>query len=116
VCSILKPEEELIDGYTIKSVIDRCYKITQIAESHGYVETRHEKGYVIVTGEYIYLNFDRYRRIPGHIDLKNMQKYLLRIGKRVDENIRGFPSVIIIATGNMPGKLWPFSKFCSRLA
>lgn len=41
--------KELAETKAIRPVIDRCYRLEQLAEAHRYVDGGHKKGNVIVT-------------------------------------------------------------------
>ena len=39
---------ERVEAGQIKPVIDRCYRLEELAEAHRYVEQRHKQGGVVV--------------------------------------------------------------------
>ena len=46
---------ELIEDGLVKSVIDRTYKLAEIAEAHAYSEMGHAVGKIVITNEEISL-------------------------------------------------------------
>ena len=41
--------KELAETKAIRPVIDRCYRLEQMAEAHRYVDGGHQQGNVVVT-------------------------------------------------------------------
>jgi len=45
--SLLNELKKPLESGQLKSIIDRCYSLGEVAEAHRYIDTGHKKGNVI---------------------------------------------------------------------